>query len=142
MGERDEAYEVGYSKPPKQTRFAKGKSGNPKGRPRGSKNLSTLFDQACREKVTVNRHGRTVRMTKLQACTHQLANKAANGDLKAIHSLLSWSQTLKEGEESQTGSLLDENDQATMASILRRLKDTASIETIASNAQNSDQEKE
>jgi hypothetical protein len=68
-------------------------------------------------------------MTKLQASTHQLTNKAASGDLKAIYSLLSWIQTLKESQESQTGPVLDENDQATMASILLRLKETVSRET-------------
>ena len=31
-------YEVGYGKPPKSSRFKKGKSGNPKGRPKGAKN--------------------------------------------------------------------------------------------------------
>ena len=32
-----EGYDVGYGKPPKQTRFAKGQSGNPRGRPRKPK---------------------------------------------------------------------------------------------------------
>ena len=39
-------YEVGYGKPPLHTRFQKGKSGNPKGRPRGKKNMSTLLSTA------------------------------------------------------------------------------------------------
>jgi len=33
-GKSAEAYEVGYGKPPKATRFQKGKSGNPSGRPK------------------------------------------------------------------------------------------------------------
>ena len=32
-GARD--YDVGYARPPKATQFAPGKSGNPKGRPKG-----------------------------------------------------------------------------------------------------------
>jgi len=41
----DVAYEVGYGKPPKQTRFAAGKSGNPKGRPKGAKNKRPLLNK-------------------------------------------------------------------------------------------------
>ena len=35
-------YEVGYGKPPQATRFQPGKSGNPKGRPKGSRNRTKL----------------------------------------------------------------------------------------------------
>ena len=42
--ERDgRGYEVGYGKPPKATRFKKGQSGNPKGRPRRQKTLGRLL---------------------------------------------------------------------------------------------------
>ena len=36
-------YEVGYGKPPRQTRFSKGQSGNPRGRAPGAKDLKTLL---------------------------------------------------------------------------------------------------
>ena len=39
----DDDYAVGYKKPPLHTRFKKGQSGNPRGRPKGSKNFSTLL---------------------------------------------------------------------------------------------------
>ncbi len=38
---------VGYKKPPLHSRFKKGQSGNPRGRPRGSKNFSTLRAVGC-----------------------------------------------------------------------------------------------
>jgi hypothetical protein len=40
--EADEDYSIGYGKPPKANQFAKSTSGNPKSRPKGSKNLATL----------------------------------------------------------------------------------------------------
>jgi hypothetical protein len=54
--ERD--YEVGYGRPPRHTRFELGRSGNPRGRPGGSKNLSTLLSEALQEPVIVVENGR------------------------------------------------------------------------------------
>jgi hypothetical protein len=49
----DNDYTIGFQKPPKNTRFAKGQSGNPLGRPKGSHNATTVFDKACRERIRV-----------------------------------------------------------------------------------------
>ena len=46
-------YAVGYGKPLRHTGFQKSRSGNPKGRPKGSKNLATLLAEALDEKVQV-----------------------------------------------------------------------------------------
>jgi hypothetical protein len=82
-------YEVGYGKPPKHTRFQKGRSGNPRGRPRGSKGWITLVREAVSAKVEVRENGRPLRkITKLEAAVKQVVNKAAGGDLRALALLL------------------------------------------------------
>lgn len=60
------------------------KSPNPKGRPKGSKNQKTLHKEAVEQKITVNLDGESKTMTKQELAYHQLAQKAAAGDLKAI----------------------------------------------------------
>src|SRR5258708_4423322 len=85
---KDSNCEVGFGKPPKHTRFRKGHSGNPKGRPRGSRNASTLLDEALKERVVVSENGRRRKVTKLEAILTQLVNKAAQGDHRATQLLL------------------------------------------------------
>ena len=84
--ERD--YEVGYGKPPRHTRFELGRSGNPRGRPGGSKNLLTLLNEALKEPVIVVENGRRRKIAKRQAIITQLVNRSAKADLKAIQILL------------------------------------------------------
>ncbi len=81
---------VGRGHPPKHTQFRKGSSGNPKGRPKGSKNLSTLLTEAALDQVSATIGGKTRTISKLQATAMQLATKAASGDLAAINKLLDW----------------------------------------------------
>jgi len=84
--ERD--YEVGYSKPPRHTRFVKGQSGNPRGRPPGAKNMKTLLNKALNELVVVTDNGGRCKLTKREAIVTQLVNRSAKADFKAIQILL------------------------------------------------------
>lgn len=81
-------YELGYMKPPKSGQFQPGQSGNPKGRPSGSKNTYKLLDDIVNEKVQITKNGRPVRISKKQAMLLQAVNKAVQGDLKAFQTLL------------------------------------------------------
>ena len=76
-------YEVGYGRPPKQTRFAKGQSGNPRGRPKaqkeGAADISALLD----EPITVKTAGQTQTMSPFEASIRKLAKKAVDGDITA-----------------------------------------------------------
>ena len=84
----DGNWKVGFGKPPKHTQFRKGRSGNPKGRPRGSRNASTLLDEALKELVMVSENGERRTVSKLEAILKQLVNKAAQGDHRATQLLL------------------------------------------------------
>ena len=126
---------IGYGKPPRHTRFTKGQSGNPKGRPKGAKNLSTILQKASREPVTVTIRGRTVVITKLEAGMHQLANQAANGDLKAIRDLMYWHQVFQQSQQaSAPASSWTEKEVPVMESLLRRIRQGADPEANLVNA--------
>jgi len=95
-------YEVGYGKPPHRTRFKKGQSGNPRGRPSGSKNLSTLLSEALNEPVIVTENGRRRKISKRQAIIKQLVNQSAKGDWRAAKFLLDIVQDIERRTEPET----------------------------------------
>jgi hypothetical protein len=81
-------YEVGYGKPPEHTRFKKGQSGNPKGRPKGSRNFSTEVKEMLQTKVKIGPHGRQRTVSTQAASLMRLREKALNGDARALDRLL------------------------------------------------------
>jgi hypothetical protein len=81
-------YEVGYGKPPRETRFVKGRSGNPRGRPRGAKSFNTLLSDKLNEPVTVAENGGRRKISKREAIVTQLVNRSAAADFRAIKILL------------------------------------------------------
>ncbi|HZU91022.1 MAG TPA: DUF5681 domain-containing protein [Stellaceae bacterium] len=81
-------YEIGYKRPPLHTRFQKGRSGNPRGRPRGSKNLAGLLAAALNQPVVVVDNGQRRTMTKRDLVLVQLVNRSAKADLRATKILI------------------------------------------------------
>jgi hypothetical protein len=81
-------YEVGYGKPPCHSRFQKGQSGNPRGRPPGAKNLKTVISQALNQLVVINENGRQRKVTKRAAIAIKLVDRSASADFRAIKILL------------------------------------------------------
>jgi hypothetical protein len=82
----------------RSNQFQKGRSGNPKVRPKKNKNIYGLIKKVFEERVTVKGPGRTRSMTKLEAALVQLANKAANGDIKALREVIRLREKLQEQE--------------------------------------------
>jgi hypothetical protein len=123
VADNNEIPEIGYCKPPQNTKFSKGRSGNPKGRPKGSQNLATILAKTGRELVKVTENGRTRHITKLQASVTQLANKAASGDARAIHELLFWNKLFEDSVQAALPSAVPhERDNSVMANILERIR--------------------
>jgi Family of unknown function (DUF5681) len=129
MAEKDSTYEVGYGKPPKAGQFTKGKSGNMRGRPKGSKNLTSLILNESRRPVRINGPRGTKTVTKLEAMVMQLGNKSAQGDLRALREFLEQVQRSEEVTATQpTLNDVHEADKKTMQSLLARLKGVSSDE--------------
>lgn len=73
-------------------------SPNPTGRPKGSKSQHTLWKEAVEKKITVTFDGESKQMTKQELAYHQLAQKAAGGDLKAIGMQMNLDEKFDPGE--------------------------------------------
>jgi predicted flavoprotein YhiN len=122
MTDKSDSNEVGYGKPPHNTQFKKGQSGNSKGRPKGQPNLATVLEKALREKVVVNENGQRKIVTKLDAAMKQAVNKAAAGDLRALQLLTALIRSAEERPaEATIGSVaMTEVDQKVMQRFLLR----------------------
>ena len=64
---RDRGFVVGYRRPPLHSRFKPGISGNPRGRPKGSKNLDSLCHSLLSRKVTIHEAGARRKVTAVEA---------------------------------------------------------------------------
>jgi hypothetical protein len=116
-------YEVGYRKPPRHTRFNKGQSGNPKGRPGGAKNLSTLLSEALNEPVIVAENGGRRTISKRQAIIKQLVNQSAKGDWRATKLLLDIQLDIEHRSEPQTAeSSFGSADDKVIEQLMTRLR--------------------
>ena len=117
-------YEVGYGKPPRHTRFQKGRSGNPAGRPRGKKNLATLLSDALDQKIIVVENGRRKKISKREAIVTQLVNKSASADLKATQILLAMLRDVETRADSGCADIesLTEADRQIIQRIQARIR--------------------
>ena len=94
--------DIGYGKPPKNTRFKKGQSGNPKGRPKGSKNkvsentLMNLLEKELARKITVQDEDGSKEISMEEAIIRSTVVNAAKGDFRTQKLVLEKSQAARE----------------------------------------------
>jgi hypothetical protein len=116
-------YEVGNRKPPKQFRFKPGRSGNPKGRPKGSTSFETKIQKELSKLVTVHKNGKSVKMSKLDVGVTRLVDRFMTGDLKStaiIIGLGKRNEKPKTGEENPEPIAMP--DEANLEFVVERLK--------------------
>jgi hypothetical protein len=121
--DRDKPYDVGYGRPPEGKRFRKGESGNPKGRPRGSKNIATLLDEELSERVPVNENGKRKTITMRKAITKQTVRKAASGNEKFIKLVfeLDGLKDARDGSVPSATAPTDDDDRQVIQDLRRQL---------------------
>jgi hypothetical protein len=76
-------YEVGYQKPPKNTRFQKGISGNPRGCPKKAADFHSILIRESKSSMTINENGQRRRTSKHEVVIKQLIKLAMTGNIAA-----------------------------------------------------------
>jgi len=114
-------YEVGYGRPPALTQFKPGQSGNPRGRPKGSKNVASLATRVFSRPITVTQDGRTRKVTVAEAIFIKIASRALSGDTSSQR-LVTHLLQAAEAEAPQITTLFETNDdRALLRSVLADL---------------------
>ncbi|MGO4386812.1 DUF5681 domain-containing protein [Microvirga sp. 2YAF29] len=115
-GETDER--VGYGRPPRATRFRPGQSGNPRGRPKGSRNTGTIVKDVLARKVSLNGAGGRRQVAVREAIVLRMAEAA--GDLKAAAAVLALDERHAPPSEATGPVTSDRDDEALIANFLAR----------------------
>ncbi len=120
-------YEIGYKKPPKQAQFQPGQSGNPKGRPKGTKNLATDLQEELGQKIVITEGNKQQTVTKQRAMLKTMFAKALKGDARSATVLINLILGLHQVKDDQDNdTALSADDAAILAAYEDKLKEQSS----------------
>ncbi|MGB7370802.1 DUF5681 domain-containing protein [Erythrobacter sp.] len=134
----DPREEVGYGKPPRHTRWKKGQSGNPKGRPKGARSLKVDLDRVLRKILTIEGKGTKFQGTTQSLALEMLARRAATGDIRASKALIELTLTIfGPGDRGGERESLSAHDQQLLDSWMSSLAagNTEALDTIRNESQ-------
>jgi Family of unknown function (DUF5681) len=115
-------YEVGYKKPPKETQFQPGQSGNPNGRPKGAKNLKTDLADELQERIVLREGSERRTVSKQRAMLKRLMERALHGDTKAASLIINMvARFLDQTEDEEHATPLTKTDRAILESYAARV---------------------
>jgi uncharacterized protein DUF5681 len=104
---KDRGYKVGYRRPPKNTQFKKGQSGNPNGRPKGQRSIYQEIEREFLRTVTIIMNGRKTQITAIAGLVRQEMSRAFKGDeeaREAISEFLTLLMRMRPQNENADGS--------------------------------------
>jgi hypothetical protein len=113
-------YKVGYKHPPKTAQFQKGKSGNPRGRPKHTRNLKTDLAEELSSRISITVQGKAVTVSKQKAVIMASIARAMKGD-KAAAMIFNLAMKLLEPDaESDDAAVRPSADQEIVKAFLER----------------------
>ncbi len=112
--------QVGYCQPPKKHQFKPGQSGNPKGRPKGAKNETTILHDLMNRRIEIREAGRARKISLLEAILFRFAEDALKGNAKSAAFLLNRYGSVKGTEETPASS---QDDQEILAAFVKTVED-------------------
>ena len=95
---------IGYKHPPVKNQFPKGRSGNPRGRIKGQRNLPAVLSEILSQTVSVREGGKSKRMGKGEALIKLLMSMARNGDALALKAMLTLTEKIGRVENEELSS--------------------------------------
>jgi hypothetical protein len=133
----DDDYEVGFGRPPKQTRFKPGQSGNPRGRPKRLPTFKEDFNAELRERLLLRENGRERRLSKQRALIKALMALAIKGNVRAMNSVLASTRNFDLGQDDKLDDTIGPMDLEILEAFVtreRRRARTNSEKAAASHA--------
>lgn len=98
--------QVGFGRPPRSSQFAKGRSGNPRGRPRRRKR-EVPYDHLLGQMVTIREDSRERRVTAAEAFILQLTKKGLEGCGPSARASLASIERAREAKQAQSDQFND-----------------------------------
>lgn len=111
---------AGYGRPPRRHQFKPGVSGNPRGRPKGSKNLSTLIKTELNRPLTVAQDGKKLKIKRKAALVKGLVNDALQGKDRPREKILDFIDRIEAADTSIASQPDNPEDEAIIERFLER----------------------
>jgi hypothetical protein len=112
--------DVGYSRPPRANQFKPGQSGNPKGRPKGAKNESTILREIFERKIENRSGSRSRKITILEAILLRITEDSLKGNTKSATFLLNRYAAMVSGELQRKD--LSDDDREVLEAFAQRIE--------------------